>query len=205
VPERGTIEVDRRAVGCGSARTAEEVGDVDTRTETQPRTRTWIKAGIVAVVAAAILAFAYVAIGPRSVAGEVDADGRLEVTVEGYAFDIDTWRVPVEEPFTLVVVNLDEVSHPLSFGRELVHEGAGRLPTGFAEDLLEGLDPAVAPATALTRDDDGTTTLQVPGGRTVTMQVTLPADRAGTWEAGCFLGGGCHRVAGLDATLEVGG
>jgi hypothetical protein len=169
---------------------------------TETRTRSRVVIAVVVVIGVAVLGFVTLRSGPA--AGEVDADGRLEVTVEDYRFDVDTWRLPVGEPIELVFTNRDEVSHPLTFGRELVVEGSGRLPTGYAEDLLVDLPTRVAPATALTEGPDGSTTLQLLGGRTVTLAVTFPPDRAGTWQAGCFAGGGCHRVAGLDATLEIG-
>jgi FtsP/CotA-like multicopper oxidase with cupredoxin domain len=171
-------------------------------TATETRTRRWV--AVIAVVALGAAAVLFVVLRAEPSAGEVDADGRLTVTVEDYRFDVDTWRLPVGEPVELVFVNRDEVSHPLSLGRELVVEGAGRLPTGYAEDLLAGLPASSAPATALTEAPDGSTTLQLLGERTVTLQVTFPPDRAGTWYAGCFTGGGCHRVAGVEATLEIG-
>jgi FtsP/CotA-like multicopper oxidase with cupredoxin domain len=171
-------------------------------TETRTRSRSRVTIAVVVGLAVVLLASLLLRDGPS--AGEVDADGRLTLTVEDYRFDVDTWRLPVGEPVELVFVNLDEVSHPLSLGRELVVEGAGRLPTGYAEDLLAGLPASSAPATALTEAPDGSTTLQLLGGRTVTLQVTFPPDKAGTWYAGCFTGGGCHRVAGVEATLEIG-
>jgi hypothetical protein len=167
-------------------------------------TRTVARAAIATVVVLTVAVLGFVTFRSGPAAGEVDADGRLTVTVEDYRFDVDTWRLPVDEPVELVFVNRDEVSHPLTFGRELVFEGSGRLPTGYAEDLLAGLPTRFAPATALSEAPDGSTTLQLLGGRTVTLEVTFPPDRAGTWYAGCFTGGGCHRVAGVEATLEIG-
>jgi hypothetical protein len=167
-------------------------------------TRTVGRAAVGIAVVITVAAMGFVTFRSGSAPGEVDADGRLTVTVEDYRFDVDTWRLPVGEPVELVFVNRDEVSHPLTFGRELVFEGSGRLPTGYAEDLLTGLPTRFAPATALTEAPDGSTTLQLLGGRTVTLEVTFPPDRAGTWHAGCFTGGGCHRVAGVEATLEIG-
>lgn len=104
-----------------------------------------------------------------------------------------------------MIVNRDEVSHPLSFGRDLI-ESDGR-PAGYAEGLFAGVDARVTPTSALLPPEgpDASSTVQVRGGETVTIEVTLPDDRAGGWEVGCFLAQGCHYEAGLNATLTVAG
>jgi plastocyanin len=136
-------------------------------------------------------------------AGAIDEDGRLEIVMEDYAFETDDLTVPAGRPLTITIVNRDEVSHPLSFGRGLLEEEAR--PAGYAEGLLTGLDARVTPTAAVLAPEppDRSSTVQVPGGETITIEVTLPEDRVGTWEVGCFLGRGCHYEAGLAATLTV--
>jgi hypothetical protein len=155
-----------------------------------------------AVGIAVVIAAAVVVTRPGLPPGTADADGRLEVVLEDYRFDVDAWTVPAGRPVTLVFVNRDEVSHPLTFGGTLI-ERDGR-PAGLADDLFPGLTPRVTPPSALQPpvETDGFT-VQVPGGATVTIEVEFPADRIGTWNVGCFLGRGCHLGAGLAATLEI--
>jgi hypothetical protein len=132
-----------------------------------------------------------------------DGDGRYELVMEEYAFANEALSIPAGEAITLEIVNRDEVSHPLSFGRELLEED-GRA-AGYGDGLFAGLDARVTPTTAVLTPEppDNSATVQVPGGETVTIEVTLPEDRVGTWEVGCFLGQGCHYEAGLNATLTV--
>jgi plastocyanin len=156
------------------------------------------------VVLVALVAIAAVLITARQAdPGRPDADGVLKVVMEDYAFSPSALTVIATEPVTFRFVNRDEVSHHVSFGRGVVEE-AGR-DVGFAEDLLDGLAPQVSPATARVELDPPYvgTVVQVQGGQTVDVTVTIPADRVGEWQAGCFTGLGCHFRAGLAATLVV--
>jgi plastocyanin len=150
------------------------------------------------VVAAAVLLTAR-----RDAPGRPGADGILEVVMEDYAFSPAELTVTAGEPVTFRFVNRDEVSHHVSFGRDVVEEG-GR-DVGFAEDLLAGLSPRVSPATAWVELDPPYVgdAILVQGGQTVDVSVTVPVDRVGEWQAGCFTGRGCHFRAGLAATLVV--
>ncbi len=135
--------------------------------------------------------------------GQIDDDGRLEIVMEGYEFEVDEWTVPAGQPVSLVLVNRDEVSHPLTFGGELVIID-GR-PADYTNELFDGLSPSVRPASARiepTEEREGFT-VQVRGGDTVTVDVEFPEDRIGTWGVGCFLGRGCHFNAGLEGTLHI--
>jgi hypothetical protein len=165
------------------------------------RTRTPTRDLTVVVVGALLVVIAVVLVGRLDTrAGTADAEGRLEIVLDSYAFVEDDLTVRAEEPATLVIVNRDEVSHPVTFGRDLVQDD-GRA-AGYAESLFAGLDPRVTPASA-GRDAVEHGTIVVRGGETVTVEVTFPRDRVGTWSVGCFLGRGCHYEAGLHGTLEV--
>jgi plastocyanin len=166
-----------------------------TGTRTRSRDLTLALIGAVLLVAAIVLVGRF-----DAPAGTVDDDGRLEIVLEDYAFATDELAVPAGEAVTLVIVNRDEVSHPLTFGREL-EEVDGR-PAGYSELLFTGLDPRITPASA-GRNVDQSGTIEVRGEETVTVEVTFPPERAGTWSVGCFLGRGCHYEAGLEATLTV--
>lgn len=130
-------------------------------------------------------------------------DGVLEITLQDYRFDNPEFVLPAGEPVTLRFVNRDEVSHHLTFGRGLVEENDRAV--GFEEDLLAGLDLRVTPPGAEVEPVPpyrGTTVL-ARGGETVSVELTLPEDRRGTWELGCFTGRGCHYRAGLAAEVTV--
>jgi uncharacterized cupredoxin-like copper-binding protein len=155
------------------------------------------------LVAAIVLVLVSLVLAGGAPAGTADDDGRLEVVLQDYAFETDELSVPAGQPLTIVIVNRDEVSHPLSFGRGLLEED-GR-PAGYADGLFAGLDARVTPTAAVLSPEppDNSSTVQVRGGETVTIEVTLTEDRVGSWEVGCFLGQGCHYEAGLEATLTV--
>jgi plastocyanin len=137
------------------------------------------------------------------VGGEPARSGTYEVVMEGYGFEPTELTVPAGQPITLAFENRDEVTHHVSFGRTPTESG-GRV-VGFGEDLLADLDVRVTPRTALTEPAPPYqgVTVAVTGGQRVTVEVTIPEDRAGTWQLGCFTGRGCHYQAGLAANLYV--
>ena len=164
-------------------------------------TRTWTSAAVLAAIGLAIILLVWPGSGPTP--GQPDDDGRLEIVLRDYAFEVEEWTVPAGEPITLVFVNTDDADHPLTFGGEMV-ESDGR-PAGYAVDLFDGLSPRVAPQTAVMEPvpPNGAFTVQVRGGDTVEVEVVFPEDRVGTWGVGCFSGHGCHFNAGLEATLTI--
>jgi plastocyanin len=157
------------------------------------------RTGWVALVVLGVLAFVVADL----VGGEPALGRPFEVVMEGYGFEPTELTVPAGVPITFAFENRDEVTHDVSFGRTLTESG-GRV-VGFGEDLLADLDVLVTPRTALTAPAPPYqgVTVTVPGGQRVTVEVTIPEDRAGTWQLGCFTGRGCHYQAGLAATLYV--
>lgn len=135
--------------------------------------------------------------------GQPDRNGLLTIAMTEYAFEPSAWTVPAETPITLRFVNNDDVTHQISMGRDVTE--ADNRAVAFSTDLLEGLDLAVEPATALTIAEQpyAGTAIEVHGGRTVDVEVSFPADRVGEWHVGCFTGLGCHFRAGLDAVLTI--
>lgn len=168
----------------------------------ETRSRTTLSASLLVVLL--LIAIVATVRDTADETGRPDDDGVLTVVIEDYRLQPDDLVVTAGEPFTLSVVNRDDESHHLSFGRVIVEDAGGR-EAGFAEDLFAGLDPVITPAVTRTEPEvaGGGTTVLVGGGRTVSISATLPADRIGTWEAACFTGGGCHYRSGLFATLTV--
>lgn len=155
------------------------------------------------VAALAIAGIILVVTGGTDSAARPDDDGLLEVTLRDYGFEPDEVVLPSGEPLTLRLTNVDDASHHVSFGREVVEDGDRAV--AFAEDLFAGLDPRVTPVSAESQPNefhDGFAAL-VRGNETVTIEVTIPPERAGTWEIGCFTGRGCHYRTGLAGTVVV--
>lgn len=162
------------------------------------RTTVLVTAGLVLLVALVLV------LGDDpTVEGRPGPDGVLEVVMEDYRFTPAEFFVPAGEPVSIAFVNRDHVSHHVNFGRGVV-EVDGRA-AAFEEDLFAGLDVQVHPTGAQVEPGPPYRgfTLLVAGGSTVTVDVTLPPDRVGSWQLGCFTGRGCHFEAGLAASLTV--
>ncbi len=158
-------------------------------------------AALVVLVAAggALAAFLWGA----SDATRPDRDGVLNVRMERYKFEPDVWHVVAGEPVTFRFENRDEVTHHVSMGRGIVE--AENRAVAFEDDLLEGLEVQVRPATA--KVDLGppydSRVVEVRGGTTVEVSTRFTDEQVGEWHVGCFTGRGCHFRAGLDAVLTI--
>lgn len=130
-----------------------------------------------------------------------DADGTIEVVVDRYRFEPAEIALPSGEPVTLRFVNRNDFIYHLTFGRELVETDG--LATGFEHDLFAGVSAEADPPAAWeppTENFDAVT-VNLYEDSTSELVVTLPAERVGTWEAGCFVGRGC--TAELQDALRV--
>ena len=159
---------------------------------------------IVALVAAvaAVAALVFVVVGPDDEA-RPGGDGVVSVAIEGTEFIPSRLVLPAGEPITLEFDNRNDFIHHLAIGRTLeqTEEGAE-----FAEDLLAGVDAQADPSRAWlppTEEFDNVT-LVLPESSTVTYALTLPEDRVGRWEVGCFVGRGCdaHLLEGAEVVVE---
>jgi plastocyanin len=158
------------------------------------------------VAVALVVLVAVVVLVPRLVDGSATpgADGRLEIVMEDYRFEPSDLELPTGTPLELVFVNRDDTVHHVSFGRDVIVDAGDEV--GFAEDLLAGTDARIDPSRARVGPSDQFPTLsvQVEPGTTATLYVTLPEDRAGEWQMGCFTARGCQFRTGLAGTIEVG-
>lgn len=155
------------------------------------------------VAALAIAGLVLVVTGGTDPVAQPDDDGVLEITLRDYGFEPDEVVLPSGEQLTLRLVNLDDASHHVSFGRDVL-EDDGRA-VAFEEDLFDEVATRVTPVAAEASPNElheGFAVL-VPGNDTVTIEVTIPAERSGTWEIGCFTGRGCHYRSGLAGTVVV--
>jgi hypothetical protein len=171
-------------------------------TATTTTSRTPIVTGVLALALVLVLGIVVLRDGGDAGIGR-PVDGVVEVTMRDYHFEPPGYAVPADQPVVLRLINEDTVSHAVSFGRA-VTEAEDR-PVAFADDLFAGLDPRVTPTNAQVSPGppyEGFTVL-VHGGQTVDVATTLPEDRSGEWQVGCFTGRGCHFNEGLAGTLTV--
>lgn len=163
------------------------------------------KAKLPWIIAGAGMVFALIAVlvigpwpdGPT----RPDGDGTIEVVVDRYRFEPSEIVIPSGEPVTLRFVNRNDFIYHLTFGRELVETDG--TPSGFEKDLFAGVTAQAEPPAAWEPPTEGfdAVTVDLYEESTSELVVTLPADRAGTWEAGCFVGRGC--TAELQDALTV--
>ncbi len=158
---------------------------------------------IVALVAAvaAVAVLVVVLTGPDE--ARPGPDGVVSIAIEGTDFIPSRIVLPAGEPITLEFENRNDFIHHLAIGRALEQTEAG---TQFVEDLLAGIDAEADPERAWlppTEEFDNVT-LVLPEETTVTYELTLPEDRAGTWEVGCFVGRGCdaNLLEGAEVVVE---
>lgn len=157
------------------------------------------------LVVGLVVLLALVVIVPRLVGGPASpgSDGTLEIVMQDYLFEPADIVLPAGTPIRLVFVNRDDTVHHVSFGREILLDDGAEV--GFAEDLLAGTGARIEPSRARTGPSDQFPTLSVgvEPGETATLTVTLPEDRVGEWQMGCFTARGCQFRTGLAGTIEV--
>jgi hypothetical protein len=162
----------------------------------------WTRMVALVAAVAAVAALVFVLVGPDDEARPA-ADGRVTVAIEGTEFIPSRIVLPVDEPITLEFENRNDFIHHLAIGRTLQQTEAG---AEFSEDLLAGIDAEADPARAWLEPTEAfaNVTLVLPERSTVTYELTLPEDRAGTWEVGCFVGRGCdaHLLEGAEVVVE---
>jgi plastocyanin len=167
-------------------------------------TRTRSRAPLVLVIAVLVALAAIVVVGTQvDDPGRPDADGLVEVTMDHYRFQPDELFLPAETPVTLSFTNVGNNVHTVALGREVIEEDAQQF--GFREDLIGDLSPTLVPQrTRVGPAGPGEPfTFYVDPGETVQVSVTIPRDRVGEWEMGCFNACGAHYRAGLAGTVHV--
>jgi hypothetical protein len=100
-------------------------------------------------------------------------------------------------------VNNSDVDHTIAFGRGTVEDG--QHPFAPELDMLRDLDVRATPPLALIRPTASQpfTGIRIPLDESVTVSFTLPDDRAGAWELGCFTSRGCYFELGFRADVTV--
>lgn len=137
-------------------------------------------------------------------AGHPDAEGRLDVELVIRDFEPNQLVLPAGEPLTLTFVNHSDVGHVVAFGRGTVATESGH-PAAPEADMLEGVSVEAEPFDALVAptDEHPWTAFEIEQDETVTLRFTIPDDRVGEWELGCFTARGCYYEGGFRADVTV--
>ena len=138
------------------------------------------------------------------------ATGRetIKIDMDDYKFVPDTVHIPAEEQVVLQFINIGTVDHEFMAGKEVNSDF-----TGYNVDLFANVDvkkekgevkkkPAV-PAPEKPRQP-GVALVLLPA-QSGSMSFTLPKDKTGEWEMGCFipLGELTHYHAGMKGIVVV--
>lgn len=157
----------------------------------------------------------------------------VQLSLEEYKFVPDKVRLRAGDTVTVTLVNNsgEKREHEFMVGRDVMKGGAfGDKPVGYMTDFFAGLEVEVLEAQGVKTLAAGEAKLTgeaampfmghggmpmgaggahqgfmvqlEPGGK-LTFRFTVPADRAGEWEIGCFAEDGQHYTDGMKATLVV--
>lgn len=131
---------------------------------------------------------------------------RVQVELGEFYFKPATLTLPAGQTVQLELVNRGRVEHEFMVGLEArpkEHAEAEKEEHGgYMRDFFEGIDVnyTVEKGKVEQEAEHGFEVELEPGGRAL-LTFTIPADRRGTWEIGCFVPG--HYEAGMKATLIV--
>jgi len=157
-----------------------------------------LTAAIIAVVAVVLLSL------PGSTPeGHPDADGNLTVELAIRSFEPGQLVLPTGRPLSITFTNNSDVDHTIAFGRGTIEDG--QHPFAPERDMLADLDVRATPPLALVRPTDSQPFMgiRIPLNESVTVSFTLPEDRTGQWELGCFTSRGCYFELGFRADVTV--
>lgn len=128
----------------------------------------------------------------------------ITITMEEYRFEPNTVQVKAGQEVRLTLVNKGKEPHELMIGRTLVaHEGR---PAGFAQDFFEGITVKAErggkpiDVKELMEEEEeahGFMVVLEPGEEPVTIIFTIPSNKVGEWEMGCFESDGSHWQLGM--------
>ncbi len=111
-------------------------------------------------------------------------------------------ELPAGQTVTLQLINKGRVEHEFMVGREVKqHEHEGKME-GFGQDFFAGIEVTytVEKGKVEREEEHGFEVELEPDGK-ATLTFTVPPDRKGEWEIGCFVPG--HYEAGMKGTLIV--
>jgi len=105
--------------------------------------------------------------------------------------------------YELVFKNVGAVLHEAKFGKDLKTNDEGQ-PVGYNENLFEDVEVKIEGDMAgggFEVEAEGLEEIDISPGDTLKVIVTIPEEKVGEWEIGCFIPG--HYEAGMKAPLIV--
>ncbi|GBD08047.1 hypothetical protein HRbin22_00276 [Candidatus Thermoflexus japonica] len=135
----------------------------------------------------------------------------VQIAMSEYQFEPNVVRVKAGQEVRLTLVNKGKEAHELMVGRNVVtHEGR---PAGFAQDFFEGISvraerggKPIDLKELMEEEEEGAHGFMValePGEEPVTLIFTVPSDKVGEWEMGCFENDGSHWQLGMQGKWIV--
>lgn len=153
------------------------------------------------------------------------APAAIKITMNDYTFRPNriTARAGQNVTITLVNASTQKKLHEFMIGREVAKEQGDR-PTGYNRDLFERVAIKVSNAKGVWTSNDGEAKVsgemkaemggmamgghggfmvELKAGGTATLTFSVPADRVGEWEIGCFSESGDHYLKGMKGKFVV--
>lgn len=117
-------------------------------------------------------------------------------------------RLEAGKAYKIVFKNTGTMDHELMIGRELKYEH--EMPHGYNENLLEDVEVVVEGETKAGKFElevEGLEEIELGPGVELEVALTIPEDRKGDWEIGCFAmmpdGKTTHYDLGMKAPVEI--
>ncbi|BAS26667.1 hypothetical protein [Limnochorda pilosa] len=127
--------------------------------------------------------------------GEVLAQEPITLDLTSYAFRPDPLVLEAGKAYRLTVTNSASEEHEMMVGQGMAGMDHG-YTTNFFEDIDVFLDAGDVKVELGELEE-----LELEGGAQVALEFTVPEEKRGTWELGCFVPG--HYDLGMHAPLVV--
>lgn len=147
----------------------------------------------------------------RTGGAATSSSGEVTVTMTEYKFEPDTIRVKAGQEVRITLENKGEKEHEFMVGRDVgMEEG---FPDGFHTDFFEGIEveaeregqpiDLMELMESMEMEHHGFMAALEAGDLPATLIFTVPEDKAGEWEIGCFEDEGQHYDDGMKGKLIV--
>ncbi len=155
-----------------------------------------MKQKLLVSIGTALLMLLLAACAPQATPGA----GAIQVKMGEFYFKPETIQLKAGQQVRIELVNEGKVEHEFMVGREVeMHEGKAET---FEKDFFEGIEIAhTVEEGKLMKEPGHGTEVELESGGKATLTFTVPADRKGEWEIGCFVPG--HYEAGMKGKLVV--
>lgn len=137
--------------------------------------------------------------------------GEVTIRMTEYKFEPNTIRIKAGEEVRLTLENKGEKTHEFMVGREVMMMAGA--PSGFKTDFFDGIKVraerggrAIDLMELMDEEEmghEGFMATMMEGADPVTLIFTVPADKAGEWEIGCFEDDGQHYDEGMKGKLII--